>query len=230
MGFLRIFCRRVTKQFGPSRVSLPSLRSLRSPSSSPMSMSSSPLSRVWERQLDTLCLFSLHFSSTTTTTSRRHSVSSASSSSQFVSLLAKSMRSAPPRGHTHTHLSSSTWGTPKSNGERPRSTPGVSRDEFRRHADKTPSRISDCRRWRSWKRGRATKRRPTENLPPPPPPPPAVPCLWRPNRWPWRGRWRRPPSWASWNRGTQSSVGKKIQNSYFETCFNFEKVDSKSPC
>ena len=64
MGFLRIFCRRVTKQFGP-RLECPSLslRSLRSPSS-PMSMSS-PLSRVWERQLDTLCLFSLHFSSTT---------------------------------------------------------------------------------------------------------------------------------------------------------------------
>ena len=187
MGFLRIFCRRrVTKQFGPSRVSRPSLSFARSlgrsetPPSSSFPMS--PLSRVWERQLDTLCLFSLHFSPAT------------------FSLVVVSVRLfCRNQCDLRTHFSS-TWVSPKSIGKYYVSSLGVSRHEFRRHADKTPSRISDCRKRRRRRRKRrgATKRRPAEN------PPPLSDARRRPSPWPWRGRWQRTPSSASWSQGTHS--------------------------
>ena len=170
MGFLRIFCRRVTKQFGPvSSV----------PSPLPPNV---PIPHCREFGNGNLIPFvSFHSISPPRRRRRRRACHSVSPpSSQFVSLLAKSMRSSP-----RPNTLAIAMGYPKKWNKPSITTVWVSNEEFRRHADKTPSRISDCR-WRKRKR-RTTKRRPAENLPPPP----AVRFQRRPNQWPWRGRWQR---------------------------------------
>ena len=173
--------------------SLPFARSLgRSETPPSSSFPMSPLSRVWERQLDTLCLFSLHFSPAT------------------FSLVVVSVRLfCRNQCDLRTHFSS-TWVSPKSMGKYYMSTPEVSRHEFRRHADKTPSRISDCRKRRRRKGRGTTKRRPAEN------PPPLSDARRRPNPWPWRGRWQRTPSSASWSQGTHSSMEENFNIRHLE--------------